>query len=155
MGSQKRTGIEFEQKVAAWAKRKFGSDVSTRRQVNGLSVKRPYEVDVWARIPGGFFRDGKDIWIECEDRRESIKRRDISELINKARDVYQASKAGREDFYFDQLMFISTSNYDSDALQLAEQEGIACIVYDGRRFCLQNQWEMEENKWLRDAKAST
>ena len=153
MRTKRRSGIALEQKVMAWAKRKFDAEVDTRYQVNGLSVKRPYEVDVWVRIPGGFLKRTKDLWIECKDRRESIKRRDISDLINKAKDVYQAANVGREDSYFDQLMFVSTSSYDSDALALADQEGVACIIYDGTRFRLQNEWDWEEHKWLRDVKA--
>ena len=118
-------------------------------------VKRPYEVDVWVQIPGGFLRSRKDLWIECKDRRESIKRRDIADLINKAKDVYQAVEAGREEFYCDELLFVSTSSFDSDALALADYQGVACLFYDGKRFLLENKWKWGEHKWLRDVKATT
>ncbi len=155
MPGEKASGIEFERKVEVWAKNRFkASKTVMRYHARGLSVTRPYEVDVWVRVPRGFLRHDNDIWIECKDRKASIKRKDISDLISKARDVYESANAGLHDFWFDTLMFVSTSSYDFDAIVLADQEGVACVFYDGKRYELHNEWKSSSNpKWLRDVKA--
>jgi len=159
MTNPNTTGIELEKKVESWARNRFkASHSETRYQVNGLSVSRPYEVDVWIQIPRRImvlFRSSIDIWIECKDRKTSIKRKDISDLVSKAKDVYQATIRGKQDFYFDTLMIVSTSRYDFDAIALANQEGVACVLYDGKSYLLKNNWNWDdEPKWLRDVKAA-
>jgi hypothetical protein len=153
---EKMMGIELEKKVEAWAKKRFRpSKTTVRLQASGLSVKRPYDVDVWVCIPRGWFKDEIDLWIECKDRSASIKRKDISELISKAKDVFEAAKAGRQDLWFNRLMFVATSRYDYDAIALAVQEGVACIYYDGKAYSLQSDWDWDEKpKWLRDVEAT-
>lgn len=156
MTNKKAMGMALEEKVEKWAKNRFkASQTAIRYLTTGLSVKRPYEVDVWVRIPRGLFRSDIDLWIECKDRNSSIKRRDISDLISKAKDVYEAADAGKHEFWFDTLMLVSTSRYDSDAIALADQEGVACIFYDGKTYMLKNNWDWDNKpKWLRDIEAA-
>ena len=89
MADKKAKGVELEQRVAIWARKQLkATTTTTRHPVTGLSVKRPYEVDVWAHFKGSFFRKDVDLWIECKDRKASIKRKDISDLVAKAKDVF-------------------------------------------------------------------
>lgn len=156
MTDKKTMGMELEKKVEAWAKNRFkASKTVIRYQASGLSVKRPYDVDVWVRISRGLFRDDIDLWIECKDRNASIKRKDISDLVSKAKDVFEDANVGKQDFWFDTLMFVSTSRYDTDAIVLADQEGVACVFYDGKTYVLQNNWEWDNKpKWRRDVEAA-
>jgi len=127
--SRYKKGHGFEKKVARWAKRYFESDtVETNILVNGI-VKREYEVDVHVSKERGFLSGGRDIWIECKNRKSSIKRDDVIKLVGKAEDVENACDKGREDFYFDKLAIVSTSKFDSDALLLAENKEVACFHY--------------------------
>ncbi len=150
------SGFNFEKRVETWARRRLKASHSmTRYLVSGLSISRPYEVDVWIRISRGFFKSDSDLWIECKDRKASIKRRDISHLVSKARDVYEAAENERQEFYFDKLMVVSTSRFDSDAIALANQEGVACVLYNGKTYMLINEWDINyEHKWLKDIKAA-
>ena len=130
-------GHKFEKKVARWAKRYFNADdVKTNILVNGLSSKRPYEVDVHV-IKGRFLR--KDIWIECKNRKSSIKRVDVFKLLSAAKDIEGACKDGREDFYFDRLAIVSTSDFDLDALSYAEDNDVACFRYTNNKYELKNK----------------
>ena len=156
MPAERSDGIALERRVAVWAKAQFrGSESFLRRHATGLSVKRPYEIDVWVQVPGGWFRSGTEVWIECKDRTAAVTRRDISDLVSKARDVFQAFQAGKQEACFDTLVFVSTSRYDSDALALADQEGVGCILYGGGRYLLQNQWSSgDKPKWLKEVESS-
>jgi hypothetical protein len=158
MSEQRNDGIKPEKKVESWARKTFkASSTETRYYVNGLSIKRPYEVDVWVHIDSkflGLLGSERDIWIECKDRKASIKSKDISNLVSKAKDVYQAANSGKQPFYFDRLMFVSTSRYDSDAIAFADQEGVTCVLYNGKSYLLANKWNWEEDpKWLSEVQA--
>lgn len=146
-------GHRFEQEVALWVKEKLKADlVETNILVSGLSVRRPYEVDVYVRKKRSFPLVPMDIWVECKDRQSSIKRKDIANLVSKAEDVFQAYKAGRERFYFDRLALVSTSKFDFDALAYADQTDVLCIYAnrDEQKYEEKNNpdWESDPN-WLR------
>ena len=124
--------------------------------MSGLEVKRPYEVDVWALFKGGFFKGRSDLWIECKDRKSTIKRKDISDLVHKAKDVYHAAQENKQDFWFDNLMLASTSRFDSDAIKTANQFGVTCIYYDGKKYTQQNEtdWQDKNPLWLKEAEVA-
>ncbi len=155
MGEQRNSGKELEQRVATWMRRQGATKVSTRVFINGLAVKRPYEIDVWAHFKGSWGRQGKDIWIECKDQQASIKRKDIGVLVHKARDIYQACQAGREPLYFDKLFFVSTSPYDPDAVAEADRFGVTCFHYDGKgyRELTRGDWQ-HKARWLQEVEGS-
>ncbi len=158
MTNKRNTGIDLEHKVESWAVRRFkASHSDTRYLVNGLSVRRPYEVDVWIQIPQGLFGWFTiDIWIECKDTMASIKRSDISLLVSKAKDVYQAAKKGKQDLYFNNIMFVATSRYDNDAIAYADQEGVTCYLYKGKSYALVNNREWDDKpKWLQEVEATS
>jgi len=158
MTNGNNTGVELENRVKLWAYKKFKvTDSATRYFVNGLSVTKPFEVDVWIKIPTGLFGwSTTNVWIECKDRKASIKRGDVFNLVSKAKDVYQAVRKGKQDLYFDKLMIVTTSRYDTDAIALANQEGVACYLYDGGKYLLFNDWDWDnEPKWLRDVKTAS
>jgi hypothetical protein len=145
-------GTSFEHKVAMWARRHYEGSVQERLLVNGLT-KRPFEVDIRVNIPGIF--SANDIWIECKDRHERIKAANVRSLVGKAKDVFQACATGKEDFYFNRLVIVSSSPFEGDALVLANIEGVECFLYDGKRYIQQNSRKITFNeKWLRDTKAT-
>jgi hypothetical protein len=130
-------GHDFEKKVAKWAKRYFdATEVQTNILVNGLRVKRPYEVDV--HVYKKKLLSQSDIWVECKDISSSIRRTHIFKLLSSAQDVEDAHHEGREEFYFDRLVFVSSSNFDTDALSYADENDIACFHYDGKKYVLKN-----------------
>ena len=93
---------------------------------------------------GGFLSSGRDIWIECKDRKSSIKRTDIFKLVSSAEDVENACDEGIEEFYFDYLAIVSTSRFDSDALSYAEDSDVACFHYTKGKYELKNDVEWIE-----------
>ena len=134
-----KKGHDFEKKVAKWAKEYFSADkVETNILMNGNTVKRPYEIDVYVHRTV-LLLFGEDIWIECKNIKSSIKRTHIFKLLSSAKDIEDARDAGREKFYFDKLAFVSTSKFDVDALSYAEDNDIACFHYDGKKYELKNE----------------
>jgi len=144
-------GKEFEEKVADWArsgglKSILGTDlddwkvdlVDMNVLVNGVSVKRPYEVDVCVTMTGPLNivlqKPIASVWIECKDRRSSIKRADIAKLDASASDVIEANRAGRERQEFNSWVIVSTSPFDSDAVRFATQRNINCVWFDAAGF---------------------
>ena len=77
----------------------------------------------------------------------SVVLNDINEeVLNKsAKDIEDACKEGREEFYFDHLAIAATSGFDQDALAYATDHKIACIVFDGKRFRIVNEDKID---WL-------
>lgn len=141
-GTSKETahkkGHDFEKKVAKWAKRYFNAgEVKTNILMNGLRVKRPYEIDV--HVHRKRFLSEANIWIECKDISSSIKRTHIFKLKSSAEDIEDAYNVDREDFYFDRIAFVSTSKFDADALSYADDNDIACFHYDGKKYEPKNQ----------------
>jgi hypothetical protein len=72
----------------------------------------------------GNHRHTRHIWVECKDRKASIKRADISKLERSAADV----RANRTAEWRPHLLwFASTSAYDQDAVAIARQYGVRCF----------------------------
>lgn len=139
-------GRRFEDQVAAWAKRTFKTDFAKPDWVRGAVGVRPHQVDVHVQKKRGLNYD--DIWIECKDMKETIKRTHIYKLVNDAQMVYKAFRKDVENFYFNGLMVVSTSKFDIDALNYANEYGVLCVYFDGKTYKRQN----EPRNWLRNPK---
>jgi hypothetical protein len=142
-------GRRFEDQVAAWAKRTFKTDFAKPDWVRGAVGVRPHQVDVHVRKKRGLNYD--DIWIECKDMKETIKRTHIYKLVNDAQMVYKAFRKNVENFYFNGLMVVSKSKFDIDALNYANEYGVLCVYFDGKTYKQQNEprnWR-GESRWLR------
>ena len=142
-------GHVFEEQVARWVRRQFGDSsptVRTNQYANGLSVKRPYQIDVHLNAKGkGLFAQEADVWIECKwKEKSSVKRTDVMKLVASARDVYRAADVGRNEICYNGLILVSNQRFDSDALNYADQEDVLCIRFDGKKYEQQNETE----KWL-------
>ncbi|NQT49022.1 MAG: restriction endonuclease [Chloroflexi bacterium] len=133
-------GKDFEDMVAKWARRRFDAlEVGPRQHFNGKAVARPYEIDlvfITKRRKLLGFGPGHVIWIECKNRQSSIKRDDIQKFRAKAQDVKNNAINNPPGAEWDNLVFVSTSKFDNDAIRVAEDQGISCYWYDGRAFRL-------------------
>jgi len=76
----------------------------------------------------GRTRHTRHIWVECKDRRATIKRADISKLERSAADVRANAGANWRPV---ELWFASTSAYDQDALAIAREYGVRCFQLIG------------------------
>lgn len=144
-------GRSFEEQVARWIKRQLSglkTTVATNQYANGLSVRRPYQIDVHAKAKGkGLLAQEADIWIECKWKgKSSVKRTDIMKLVVSAQDVYRAAEIGRNEIYYNVLVVVSNQKFDIDAINYADQEDVLCVTYDGKKYEQQNK----TNKWLRE-----
>ena len=76
--------------------------VLPNQNANGLSVKRPYQIDVQVHAKGkGLFGQDADVWIECKwKQKSSVKKTDVMKLITSAQDVARAADVGRNDIYY-------------------------------------------------------
>jgi len=149
-------GAKFENRVAAWARRRLkGRHVATTKLFRGAAVQRPHQVDVHIQIPKKWaLGNTSDVWIECKDMKASIKRQDINKLVGNAKDAYRASERGMECFYFNGLMFVSTSRFDSDALNIANEYDVLCVQYEEGKYQYKNNpknW-LGNPKWLQQAR---
>lgn len=149
-------GRKFEDQVAAWAKRQFKTDFAISDLARGSIAQRPHQVDVHVQIKhrGLFGGVTNDIWIECKKMKSTVKRTDIYKLVNDAQDVYKAHEKGGEKLYYDGLMFVSTSKFDIDALNYANEYDVLCIYFDGKAYKEQNNpknW-LGEPAWLKQVK---
>jgi len=154
--SRKAPADAFRQSAATWAEKHLGAKRTKIRQLaNGLMVKSPYEIDVWAQFRGEGSQADLDVWIECRDLEEPVRKRDIMKLIQKGTDVFHAAHTEKQDFWFDRLLLIANSSFDADALDMAGQLGVTCVAYDGTNFQFKTRgnWKLKPN-WLRDAEAS-
>lgn len=155
--TRQQKGAQFEEQVARWLKRQFRDlklDIKVNDYANGLTVKRPYQIDVhmWAKGKGLFAKEG-DVWVECKwKEKSSVKRTDVMKLVSCAQDVYKAHNAGRNEIYYNGLILVSNERFDYDALAYAEQEDVLCVRFDGRKYEPQNEsknW-VGEPKWLKE-----
>lgn len=154
-------GYAYEKQVAYFLKRYWKEatpEVQTRVLSNGLSVKRPYEIDVHVHVKATglskfFGGNDVDIWVECKwKEKTAVKRAEIQKLVASAQDVYDAAKVGREDMWYDHLIVSSNERFDSDALNYARQNGVLCIRYDGHKLIEvhnNDEWHEEEPRWLK------
>jgi len=142
MGTRTEKGQAFEAKVARWARKEFGAVLVKQNQLfKGKTAVRPFEVDIVLWTKAGVVAAEDVIWIECKDRKASIKRTDIFKLLESARDVKRTvgptpfvrmtDKRGEE---WDYLVFVSTAKFDADAVNFAEKNNVACYYHDGRAF---------------------
>jgi hypothetical protein len=72
----------------------------------------------------GNHRHTRHIWVECKDRRATVKRVDINKLERSAADVRANRNA---DWRPNELWFASSSPYDQDAIAMARQYGMRCF----------------------------
>lgn len=71
----------------------------------------------------------KHVWVECKNRKSTIKRTDINKLVGAAEDV-RALRANAK-WVPDELWFASKqSAYDQDALNFAREKGVRCFVWE-------------------------
>ena len=138
-------GQAFEKKVARWAKRKLNlDDVERNCKFKGKVAVQPFEIDiVGLKTVGGLIGRATEVfWIECKDRKGTIKRRDIFDFWQKAVDVkknvpaitWSGLSKEQVKMSWDYLMFVSTSRFDIDAIKVAKEHKIACYYYDGKTF---------------------
>ena len=147
-------GQRFEDQVAAWARRKFKTDFAQSALARGAAVQRPHQVDIHVQKKAGLFGGADDIWIECKHMKSTVKRTHISKLVNDAKDVYEAFEKGGEKLYYNGLMFVSTSEFDIDALNYANEYDVLCVHFDGKAYKEQNSpknW-LGRPKWLEQVK---
>ena len=142
MGTTEK-GQTFEDKVAKWAKSEFGAVAVKRNQLfKTKRLAQPFEIDVVLRTRGSLIA-GDVTWIKCEDRRTSINKSVISELLDNARQV--KGKADwvypdmpvpirKSDKEWDYLLLVSTADFDTGAIDFAKQHNVGCYSYDGRTF---------------------
>ena len=135
-------GEAFEKKVARWAKRKFNAaGVEMNQLFKGKTAVRPFQIDIVIRV-----KDDRVLWIECKDRKASIKRTEIFKLWDSASDVKKAlpsfvwsSSEEQIKMNWSYLVFVSTSHFDHDALNFARERNIGCYEYDGKTFQEKNK----------------
>ncbi|NQT71464.1 MAG: hypothetical protein HQ553_01690 [Chloroflexi bacterium] len=154
-GRRKSPSIVYKQRVANWVENNLGAASATiDYPANGLSTRRPYEVDVWGHMKGESSRNDIEIWVECKSNGTAVKRRDISTLVKRAIDVFHAAHTVKQEFWFDRLMLVSATAFEDGALELADEEGVTCIQYDetGCQFMTEDNWKLKPS-WLRDAEA--
>jgi len=156
VSTRQAPGEAFKKDSASWAIKKLGARTTdTHYRANGSMVSDPYEVDVWAHFKGEGAQSDLDVWIECRDAEEPVRKRDIMKFAQKATDVFHAAHTGKQDFWFDRLILIATSGFDVLALELADQVGVTCVSCDEGSFSFESNpnWKLKPG-WLRDAEAS-
>lgn len=73
----------------------------------------------------------RHIWIECKDRREPIKRKDVQKLVMTGRDVAELAD---HDWNPNELWLVSTVRFDQDAAAVAVAERVRCFLVVGDEF---------------------
>lgn len=139
-GRDRMKGHEFEDRAARWAKRYFNAEeVETRVLRRGYTQKRTYEIDI--RVD-----DGDDnIWIECKNLKQTVKRDFIDKYVRRFNDVNKAYGKGlsQEDYDFGYLAIVSTTKFDIGAIGKANEDDVACFYYDGKKFNFVNEDEID------------
>ena len=134
----------FEDRVAKWARKQFGSvGVKRNQSFKGRKAVRTLDVDIVLRTRPGLITQGEVIWMKCEDRRASIGRDDICKLLEAAQDVKGETGPAypdmpipitKSDKEWDYLVFVSTAEFGAGAIDFARQHKVGCYYYDGRAF---------------------
>ena len=135
-------GQAFEKKVARWAGKTLSLEKSQLNHLfRGKTAIRPFEVDIvgWRKNLLGYT---EVYWIECKDRKGSIKRTDINKFFDAAKDVKAAVPTltwsglteEQTKMNWDKLIYVSTSVFDQDALAFARKNKVSCYYYDGKVF---------------------
>ena len=150
-------GHDFEQTVATWAKYYFRDHAPTAvtfaERARGCVCAIPYDVDVRVNFKTGgilgFLQDENDVWIECKYKtNNNVKRADIQKLILSAQDVWRGYKKDISRGY-NALVMATNKDFDGDALNLANSQGVLCVVFKDRISVVSNApgW-LEEPAWL-------
>ena len=63
----------------------------------------------------------KRVWVECKNRRASIKRADIAKLLSSVEDV-KARVGSKRAGAIDEVWYATTAGYDFDAVNLAREK---------------------------------
>ncbi len=153
-------GTDFEERVGRLLRRllrDYEPDVRVNQFARGLTSFRPYQIDVAVRAKGGgifgFLKDTHDIWVECKWKsRSSVKRDEVAQLVYRAQDVYKYCRENGG-LYYDGLMLVANQRFDEDAVNVAQAEDVAWIVFDGSRQLgnsLPETW-LREPAWLKRA----
>ena len=132
-------GAELESRIARWLKSQFGYKCKKRELVRGKISKRPYEVDIHARMEGWF--SDTDLWVESKAYK--IKRTHVTKLVESARDVRDATEDGIEEWYPDMLMLASNKGFDVDAIGMADKYCIYCVKA-GKTFEFEGKMDRED-----------
>lgn len=72
----------------------------------------------------------KRVWVECKARKARIKRADITKTVSSVEDVRAYAGRRRADA-IDEVWFVSTVEYDIDALGLAADKGVVLFLATG------------------------
>lgn len=129
----------LEKRVAAWLKRQ-DYEVKSPDLVPGHMDPRPHQVDVHAWKEGIFSR--VDVWVECKRLKTSVKRSDVSKLIQSAREV----KAGGS-WTPRLLMLVAEGDFDISAERLAEKYGVYLVKAGLQRFQFVGKMTREDFKY--------
>lgn len=121
----KKKGSALEKRVAKWAKMKYDYDrVKINDLARGYAVKRGHEIDVHVEEDKGFLSSGYDVWIEC--KAVKVNRTHVMKLKGSVDDVKKACDEEIEEWYPDEILIVSSSGFDIDALGLAKSYGFEC-----------------------------
>jgi len=129
-----RKGSLFEKKVASWLKKKYKGKSNLNVLMNGKVAVRAYEIDI--HFEKKFRLGQQDVCVECKNRGSSIKRTDIHKLITTVEDINKARSGGS--WYFDKMLFVSMSKFDTDALAVAKEKRVGCVLYEDGKFKILN-----------------
>ena len=126
IGKQARKkGSALEKRVAKWAKMKYDYDkVKINDRAKGSAVTRGHEIDVHVVKGKGFLSSGYDVWIEC--KAVKVNRTHVMKLRGQVDDVKQAYDEEIEEWYPKEVLIVSSSGFDIDALRLANNYGYEC-----------------------------
>ncbi|MDI3287337.1 hypothetical protein [Polyangium sp. 15x6] len=70
-------------------------------------------------------------WVECKNRKTSVKRADIEKLSGAVQDVRHNARAPWKP---DEVIIVSAGGFDDDALSLADTYGFVCYQRSGKWF---------------------
>ena len=91
------------------------------------------------------------------DSDEVVRKSHIMRFTQKATDVFHAAHIDKQkqEYWFDRLILITRSSFDEEAIALADQQGVACVLFDGTnyKFVSKANWKLKP-AWLKDAEAS-
>jgi len=89
----------------------------------------------WIVAYVGKWATATHVWVECKNRRGRVKRDDINKLHIAVEDAKEFEEAKWRP---DEVWLVSTTEFDQDALNFADEHGIRCYVWqDGRAHLVQ------------------